>query len=333
MKNDLAYYLTKFFEEFTTNVKGLSKNTIASYKDTFLLFITYLTDVKKICINSLSIKFITKSIVEEFLEYLEFERKNSISTRNQRLSAIQSFFDYLRYKDISYVNQTNEICTIPFKKAPAKNISYFTKDEIKILLNTPNQKIKCEYKEFVMLSFMYETGCRAEEVVALSLKQIRFNNPTTITVTGKGNKTRVIPITNAFSKTLEEYIKVFDVKKQDAKLFLSSHLKPYTTKGLEYILKKHVAKAKELKPDFFKGNYHNHCMRHTRAMHLLEAGVDLIYIRDFLGHSSITTTEIYAKTNPVIKEKEILAHSELVNVKSKYSEEEKEKLITMLRRK
>ena len=136
-----------------------------------------------------------------------------------------------------------------------------------------------------------------------------------------------------FSNILEKFILHFKKTNQDSYLFLSNQLKPYTSKGIEYILKKYVEEARERNSNLFKDNYHNHSMRHTRAMHLLEAGVNLIYIRDFLGHSSISTTEIYAKTNPKIKEKEILSHSKLINVESKYSEDTKQKLINMLKQK
>ena len=180
---------------------------------------------------------------------------------------------------------------------------------------------------------MYETGCRASELTSFKMKQVRFGQPTTVILHGKGNKNRVIPLSSSFSNILEKYILHFKKTNQDSYLFLSNQLKPYTSKGIEYILKKYVEEARERNSNLFKDNYHNHSMRHTRAMHLLEAGVNLIYIRDFLGHSSISTTEIYAKTNPKIKEKEIISHSKLINVESKYSEDTKQKLINMLKQK
>ena len=333
MKNDFTHYLTKFFVEHLPSIKGLSTNTISSYKDTFLLFIEFLDNEKKTNIDILMIKDITKEIVEDFLNHLEIKRKNCIATRNQRLAAIQSFFNYLKYKDLSYLEQGSMIKSIPHKKSPTKSISYFTLEEIKILLNIPNTKLKNEYRDYVLLLFMYETGCRASELTSFKIKQVRFGQPTTVTLHGKGNKNRVIPLSSSFSNVLEKYIKHFKKANQDSYLFLSNQLKPYTSKGIEYILKKYVEIARNRNSNLFKDNYHNHSMRHTRAMHLLEAGVNLIYIRDFLGHSSISTTEIYAKTNPKIKEKEILSHAKFINAESKYSEDTKQKLTNMLKQK
>ncbi len=145
---------------------------------------------------------------------------------------------------------------------------------------------------------MYETRCRASELTSFKIKQVRFGQPTTVILHGKDNKNRVIPLSSSFSNILEKYMQHFKKTNKDSYLFLSNQLKPFTSKGIEYILKKYVEIGREHNPNLFKDNYHNHSMRHTRVMHLLEAGVNLIYIRDFLGHSLISTTEIYAKTNP-----------------------------------
>ena len=206
MKNDFTHYLTKFFAEYLPSIKGLSTNTVSSYKDTFLLFINFLDNEKKTNIDKLMIKDITKEIVEDFLNYLEIKRKNCTATRNQRLAAIQSFFNYLRYKDLSYMEQASTIKSIPHKKSPTKSISYFTMEEIKILLNIPNTKLKNEYKDYVLLLFMYETGCRASELTSFKMKQVRFGQPTTVILHGKGNKNRVIPLSSSFSNILEKII-------------------------------------------------------------------------------------------------------------------------------
>ena len=177
---------------------------------------------------------------------------------------------------------------------------------------------------------MYETACRAQELSDLQKRQL-FLKDNYIILIGKGNKSRRIPITKELSNLLEKYIDIFKIDGDNTYVFQNTCNQKITTKGIEYILNKYVKECKEKNTDKFKDKYTNHSMRHTRAMHLLEAGVNLIYIRDILGHSSVTTTEIYAKTNPKIKEEQILKHSQNLQVKQRYSKKQQENLIQFLK--
>ncbi len=177
---------------------------------------------------------------------------------------------------------------------------------------------------------MYETASRAQEISDFQKKQL-FLNDNYVVLIGKGSKNRRIPITKELSNLLVKYIDIFKVDNEDSYVFQNVSNQKITTKGIEYILTKYVKECKEKYRDKFKSNYTNHSMRHTRAMHLLESGVNLIYIRDILGHSSVTTTEIYAKINPKIKEQQILQHSQNLQVKQRYSQKQKEDLINFLK--
>ena len=177
---------------------------------------------------------------------------------------------------------------------------------------------------------MYETAARAQEIADLTLKQIHFKDYSYVILKGKGNKERNVPITEDLKEVLIKYIKIFHIEDQDDYIFENKNNNKITTKGIEYILKKYIEEARMKYPNKFKDKYSNHSMRHSRAMHLLEAGVNLIYIRDILGHKSVITTEIYAKTNPLIKEKQIIEHSKHLNVEDKYSEEDKNNLLEFL---
>lgn len=331
MKNDLNYYITKFFLEYLPSIKGVSKNTTLSYRDTFVLLLEYLKSKKKININKLSFDNIDESLIEEFLNYLEIERKNSISTRNQRLAAIHSFYRYLQRRELSCFDLCSRILSIPNKKAPTKTLSYFSTDEITILINSPNTRNKDGFRDYVLLLFMYETAARAQEIADLRTKQLFLQRDSSFAILiGKGNKERKVPLGDELSKVLTKYIKTFYLE-ADNFVFQNKWNEQLTTKGIEYILKKYIQKSQKNNPDKFKENYSNHSMRHSRAMHLLEAGVNLIYIRDILGHTSVVTTEIYAKTNPKIKEKQILEHSKTLNTKERYSESKKKELLDFLK--
>lgn len=332
MNKNLNYYITTYFSEYLPNVIGASQRTINSYKDTFVILLEYLQKRHKININKMDIDIIDYKKIEQFLEYLEIERNNSTSTRNQRLSAIASFYKYLQKRELEVFELCSNILNIPKKRTETKVMSYFSVDEIKLLINKPKTETKYGFRDYIILLFMYETACRAQEISDLQHKQL-FLKDNYVVLIGKGNKERRIPITNELSNLLAKYMNIFKIKSEDCYVFQNACNNKLTTKGIEYILLKYVRECKEKYCDKFRGNYSNHSVRHTRAMHLLESGVNLIYIRDILGHASVTTTEIYAKTNPKVKEQQILKHSQNLQVKQRYSKNQKEDLLQFLKNK
>lgn len=330
MNKDFKYYISKYFKEYLPLTLGVSKNSIRSYKTTFLLLLEYLNDVKKINVNSIDFENINFEIIEDFLNYLEIEKKNSIRTRNQRLAAIHSFYKYIQKRELKYFELCSNILSISNKKVPESTISYFSLNEIEILINTPNTKNKNGFRDYVMLLTMYETAARGQELCDLTRKQVVFSDVSYIILIGKGEKERSVPISKELEKVIKKYFDAFSISENDF-IFKSKFNHKFTTKGIEYTLKKYINIAKAKYKDKFNGNYSNHTMRHTRAMHLLEAGVNLIYIRDILGHTSVITTEIYAKTNPIIKAKQISEYGKQLNVKSKYTDQQKYDLIDFLK--
>lgn len=328
--NQFSYYITKYFSEYLPSVKGVSKNTVQSYRDTFIIFLDYLHKEYKLNTNKLLIDSVDDLMVERFLSYLEKDRKNSISTRNQRLAGIHSFYRYLQKRELSCYDLCSRILSIPNKKTPIKTISYFSINEITKLINIPDTRTKVGFRDYTLLLFMYETAARAQEVVDLNVKQFVFDENSSVILTGKGNKSRRIPITDELSKIMKKYIKTFKIKDDDI-VFKNKQNNKLTTKGIEYILCKYISKCKIKYPSQFKDHYSNHSMRHSRAMHLLESGVNLIYIRDILGHTSVVTTEIYAKANAVVKEKQIKEHSKRLEIKERYNEKQKTDLVEYLK--
>lgn len=328
---NLNYYISKYFSEYLPIVKGVSHNTIISYKDTFIDLLQYCDKNKKINLKNISLTAINYEMIEDYLKYLEDEKNNSISTRNQRLASIHSFYQYLQKRELSCFDNCANIISIPYKKAPKKTLSYFSKEEIAILIKIPNTKEKNGFRHYVLLLFMYETAARAQEICDLTKKQIHIGDYNYIILKGKGNKERNVPISKNLSNILIKYMDVFKVVLSDDYVFKNKSSEKMTPKGIEYILKKYVAECKVKTPEKFNDNYSNHSMRHTRAMHLLESGVNLIYIRDILGHTSVVTTEIYARTNSKVKEKIIKEHSSSLDTKDKYSQKQKDDLLKFLK--
>lgn len=330
MENNLNYYIEKYFSEYLPKIKGVSRQTILSYRDTFKYLLQYIKDNTKININNISLDDINYDLIIHFLDYLEENKKNSISTRNQRLAAIHSFYRFLQLREFSYYNVYSQILTIPSKKTHKNTISYFSLDEIKILLNLPNVNIKYGFRDYTLLFFMYETGARVSEVVNITRNKFYFSeNNNYVVINGKGNKDRKIPITNNLVHILLKYFSSFNINDNDY-LFFNKFKTKITRKGIEYILTKYVNICREIHPNKFNDKYSCHSMRHSRAMHLLESGIDIIKIRDFLGHNSIITTEIYAKTNPVIKQKLISDYNKSLNISDKYTSKDKEDLLEYL---
>jgi site-specific recombinase XerD len=328
--NNLGFYITKFFSEYLPSNLGASINTVKSYRDAFVQFISFFEAKYKIKSSKLSFDDITVPSIEDFLLWLEEEKRISIATRNQRLAAIHSFFKYIQHREPAYFNLCTSILSIGFKKTPLSAISYLSLNEIKILFSLPNTKIKQEYRDLTMLVILYDTGARVQELIDLKLQQIRLDSKPIVYLQGKGNKTRVVPIGNDTANIIKKYIADNAITIPTDNLFKNKQKKPLTRAGVDYVLNKYIEIGRKQKPNLFKKTVSPHCMRHSKAMHLLEAGVNLIYIRDFLGHASVTTTEIYAKTNPELKRKFLEESSVSLGVTSKYSKQNKEDLLQWL---
>jgi site-specific recombinase XerD len=189
-------------------------------------------------------------------------------------------------------------------------------------------------RDLSVLALMYDTGARVQEIADLKVADIRIKAPATIRLTGKGNKTRIIPLMPQTMSIVKKYMAdygLLDETKQAKSLFFNKKSEKLTRAGLSYILNKYVDQAKVTNKELFPEKMSAHVLRHSKAMHLLQSGVNLIYIRDFLGHSSVTTTEIYAKSNPEIKRKAIEGASQKVLPKEKFSTKEKEDLCEWLK--
>jgi site-specific recombinase XerD len=182
------------------------------------------------------------------------------------------------------------------------------------------------------LSTLYETGARVQELIDLTVASFHIGagNPY-VELRGKGNKLRRNPIGEDVADILKKYLGAYRIEFPNASVFINSQHGKLTRAGIQHIIDKYIAKAKRLHPDIFRGRYSNHSFRHSKAMHLLEAGVNMIYIRDFLGHSSVTTTEIYAKTNPDIKRKILTENSLAGVVREHYDDNEREDLLGWLK--
>jgi len=331
MNKSFALYVTKYFGEYLPRHKGVSENTIRSYRDTFVQIIEYLGSIHKIPCAKVSIEDFTCNRILGFLDYLESERKVSPSTRNQRLAAIHSFFRFIQRNEPAYFSQCADILAVEFKKKPEPVIEYLSIEEQQFLFSLPNINDRHEIRDLAILTTLYETGARVQELVNLRLGDISLNSSPTVILNGKGNKSRIVPIGSDTTSILRKYINEYAIIKAERHLFTNSQQNRLTRVGVQYIINKYVERGRKANPVMFKKNITNHSFRHSKSMHLLEAGVNLLYIRDFLGHTSVQTTEIYAKANSEIKRKVIEQHGAVLDIQDKYSKSKKDELLDWLK--
>ena len=294
-----SYFITKYFSTYLPGDRGLSVNTIASYRDTFKQLLLFLKDIQNIPPSKMTLDCLTAKTVKQFLAHLECKGK-SISTRNQRLAAIKAFATYLLYEDPARMLQYQQIIKIKAKKSTEPMISYLSLEGLAALLRQPDVSTKHGYRDMLLLSLLYDSGARVSEIVQLRVGDLRLLSPCTVLLHGKGGKDRIVPLSDKTAQLIEAYLQREKLKSSEYNcrlLFTNPQGKQLTRMGVSYILGKYANEIRLIDEALIPKPFTPHCIRHTKAMHLLQAGVPLIYIRDFLGHSQIKTTEIYAKAD------------------------------------
>ena len=295
-ETDFARYLTQFLGTYLPGHLGSKKNTQLSYRDSFSLLLEYCRDEEKLAPEKLMISQVDRDLILRFLKWLEEIRGCKCTTRNQRLAAIHSFFSFLMVEAPQYIEQSQKVLNIPMKKTDKPPLMYLPLDSVKGLLEQPNRNTTQGRRDAVLLSLLYDTGARVQELVDLNL-------------TGKGGKSRIGPVMTPTGELVRQYIEgtgLSHPSKSRCPLFTNRGKQPLTRAGVTYILKKYASQAQNSGIKDITGEITPHWLRHSKAMHLLQSGVNLIYIRDLLGHSDISTTEIYARADETMKRKALL---------------------------
>lgn len=306
-QTDFAKTLTRYLTDFLPGQRNVSPNTIKSYRDTFKQFLMFMQEEQRIRPERILFTSVTALSIKDFLKWLETSRNVHISTRNQRLAAIHSFFRYAQTENPEILFESQKILGIPFKKKQQQTILHLSMNQLAYLLEQPDTSTKRGRRDLALMVVLYDTGARVQELIDLKVCEVRLTQPATITLTGKGNKKRNVPIMAKTRSLLEGYMAenhLPESGRQQNPLFHNSRYQAFTRPGITYILNKYFKRAKLSHIDeFFPDKLHPHMLRHSKALHLLESGVNLIYIRDLLGHVSVTTTEIYLKFDTELKRK------------------------------
>ena len=297
--------LATYFETHLPESRRCSPNTIASYADAFTLLFQFFQEKKGIPHYKVDYKSFTPATMDAFMLWMGNERRYSPASVRQRLSAINSFMKYASRREMAALPAYTAAVGTEKPKIIRLPFPYFTLDEIRILLHLPTATKKIEKRDLVLLSLFYESAARAQEICDLKVRDIRFGAPTKVKLLGKGGKTREIPISDDVANLLRYYLKEQKSDNKSDNPFFTSQLGgKMTTACIRNLVGKYVKKAKEEYPTLFlEPKYSPHSFRHSKAVHMAESGTPLIYIRNFLGHTSTQSTEIYARIgqNAIVK--------------------------------
>ena len=302
---DFSVHVTSFLTHYLAAQRNLSPNTIKAYRDVFTLLLRFCRDVRGIALERLSLAQIDASLVEAFLDHLANDRHVSISTQNHRLAALHAFFRYVQSEVPERLLQSQQILAIPLRRHARSNVGYLSKEYLAQILAQPDLHTGAGRRDAVLLSVLYDAGARVQELIDLSAGDVRLDPPPQVRLMGKGRKMRAVPLMDATVELLRDHRRDNNLDRPehaDQPLFQNRQGGRLSRSGVRYHLQKYVQPVRHDHPGFTQP-VSPHSLRHTKGMHLLQSGVPLEIIRDFLGHVDVKTTEIYARVNLEMKRK------------------------------
>lgn len=305
MKHDERFfkYVRNFLMVYLPKNRCYSENTVKAYRDTINLLRVYTVEKEGLSFAKMTFDMLDHVFIGKFLDWLQCERKCSVSTRNHRLAALKSFFKYAAQEDPSLMMAYMELNKIPLKKAPVPGITYMSERALSTMLQQPIENTRYGIRDRFFMIFLYDTGARIQELLDLKLKDLHLNDSVPcVYLTGKGQKTRAVPLLKKTVQHLDLYMKHFhsvEARKNDDLLFytvIKGNVGKMSADNVASFLKRYASSARLDCPEVPEKVF-PHLFRHARSMHLYQMGVPLSYIKDFLGHTSVNTTDRYASAD------------------------------------
>jgi len=299
-----------FLMVYLPDQKGVSHNTIKSYRESLNLLLNYISNSVDIGLGKVNFKNMTRETVEAFLDYLEKDRRCSISTRNHRLACIRSFIKYAGARDIGVQAYTNDLCSIPRKKeAKSAEISFFSESALKTIFEQPDVRKKKGLRNLFFMILLYDTAARNQEMLDLRLSNLHFEgNSPYIVITGKGRKTRLVPVMDKTVEHFKKYVATFhpDSPPDTYLFYIVRHGMRHAMSPdcSEKFIRKYGVAAHDLNPEVPE-SLCVHQFRHSRSMHLYRNGMPLVLLAEWLGHAQISTSLIYANADTKMKREAI----------------------------
>jgi len=293
--------LQDYFLSRLATQRGASRHTIASYRDTFTLLLRFIEDRTRRAAASLGLADLDAPLVLDFLDYLEEVRGNSARTRNARLTAIRSFLRYAASRDPASLAVVQRVLAIPTKRFDRPVLGYMTREEMQAVIDAPDRTTFTGHRDAVLFTTLYNTGARVSETVALRRTDIMIDRQASLVLHGKGRKERIVPLWPSTATLLRRWLS--QTRADDhAPVFVGRNAQPLSRSGVRQRLARAVAKAATQCPSLARRRVSPHTIRHTTAMHLLQAGVDLTVIAMLLGHEDPSTTHRYLESDLAMKQ-------------------------------
>lgn len=294
-------FVDRFLNDYLPLKRTFSENTINSYRMALQLLRNYFLEQKGIDFGGLNFSLLNRENIHEFLMWLK-KKGNQPSTLNQRMAAIKSFLAYCSEEDMELTKYYHEMCSIhQFKDFNKKTVEYLQENQLKLLFQMPSTTTQKGRRDLFLMILMYETGARVQEILDLRLSNIIWNKNTNIQIRikGKGKKERLVPLLGKTVEHLDAYLKEFHDGRtivNNNYLFFTIHKKKKTQmqQGTVNSFLKIYSQLAHAKDPLFPQSIHAHMLRHSIAMAMYKKGIPISYIRDFLGHSSVETTSVYA---------------------------------------
>jgi site-specific recombinase XerD len=292
----LAPHVASFFREGLPIERGVSAHTCEAYAYSFKLLLEFMATRLKRPPSSIELEQLDATVVTAFLAHLEKDRGCSVSTRNARLAAIRSFVHYVEFREPAALETCRRILAVPVKRGTTRVVSHLTAEEIEAILRQPDTSTRMGRRDRAMIHLCFAAGLRVSELVTLPLHAVTLGHTPTVLVLGKGRRERALPIWRSAASDLKRWLTVRNGGTA-TELFIGANGQGLTRAGFEYILAKHVRAATKSHPSLSKKAVSPHVLRHTCAMTILIATGDLRKVSLWLGHSDLSTTEVYLRAD------------------------------------
>jgi site-specific recombinase XerD len=304
MTTMLATLITNFFMAHLGRERNVSPHTVLAYRDAFKMLLSFAARFHHRTVDHLALEDLSVEVILEFLNHLEKERGNGVNTRNARLTAIHSFFRYVVSCEPALALLCQRVLSIPYKKTSRRMLGYLTEEEVESLLGHVDRGAMRGERDYVLLALLYDTGARIQELLNLKPSAFRLVSPAFVRVTGKGRKDRLCPLLPQTARLVSRFLTEQGCSPEgDSPCFLNRYGRQLSRHGARYVMKKYLAIAKQELPPLGRPGISPHTMRHAKAMHLLQAGLHPLAIKDILGHKDIKSTEVYVETNLEMRRK------------------------------
>jgi site-specific recombinase XerD len=324
----LGPWIRRFLLEHLKGERNLALNTRRSYRDALALLLSFLAKDIGQPIDRLKIEHVSVDHLRAFLRHLEESRHCGIATRNQRLAVIHSVAYFIGVNSPEHIAWCGRIRGIPFKKGMASIVFYLEKEEMDAMLAAPDQTTAQGCRDYALLLFLYNSGARSDEAAKLAIRDLDLTSPASVKILGKGSKIRHCPLWPVTAKVLKTIVASRDPKER---VFLNRCGRPITRFGIHTMVERYVPKVVELVPSLAAKRVSPHTIRHTTAVHLLRAGVDINTIRAWLGHVSVDTTNVYAEIDLTMKAKALATCDIGAKTKARKRWRENSSLMSFLR--